>query len=137
MEISNGERDIASIRLPLWGRVDASGGMVPWLVVDDDGQAVEPIAEFLREFVARGRAAGSVRSYAYALGRRAFSGQSLNLILMPRPADSGTRRGPLEGSYSRVLSGDVWNCSAVRCTAQCLGGRVPGLGTEYGGPARS
>jgi integrase len=43
--------------------------VVPWVVVDPAGVAVEPVGRFLREFVARGNAASSVRSYAYALHR--------------------------------------------------------------------
>ena len=42
---------------------------MPWLVVDPDGDVVEPIQRFLRDFVARGNRAGSVRSYAYGLLR--------------------------------------------------------------------
>jgi integrase/recombinase XerD len=37
------ERDIASVRLPLWGRVVEAEGVVPWLVVDPDGIPVEPV----------------------------------------------------------------------------------------------
>jgi hypothetical protein len=48
------ERDLGSIRLPRWGRVVPVEGVVPWLVVDLDGEAVEPIQRFLRDFVARG-----------------------------------------------------------------------------------
>lgn len=44
--------------------------MVPWLVVDPTGLPVEPITRFLRDFVARGNRAGSVRSYAFDLLRR-------------------------------------------------------------------
>jgi integrase/recombinase XerD len=63
------ERDIASIRLPRWGRVVAAEGVVPWLVAGPDGSPVEPVQRFLRDFVARGNRAGSVRSYAYGLLR--------------------------------------------------------------------
>jgi integrase/recombinase XerD len=63
------ERDLGSIRLPRWGRVVPVEGVVPWLVVDLDGEAVEPIQRFLRDFVARGNRIGSVRSYAYGLLR--------------------------------------------------------------------
>ena len=63
------ERDLASIRLPRWGRVVAVEGVMPWLVVDPAGDAVEPIQRFLRDFVARGNRIGSVRSYAYCLLR--------------------------------------------------------------------
>lgn len=64
------ERVIASVRLPEWGRVVATDdGVVPFVVVGPDGRPVEPILRFLRDFVARGRASGSVRSYAFALHR--------------------------------------------------------------------
>jgi integrase len=63
------DRDVRSLRLSGWGRVAASSGVVPFLVLDPDGVAVEPIRRFLREFVARGHAAGSVRSYAFDLLR--------------------------------------------------------------------
>ncbi|MGH3722044.1 MAG: site-specific integrase [Pseudonocardiaceae bacterium] len=63
------ERDIGSIRLPRWGRVVSGEGVVPWLVVDDGGVAVEPIRRYLSDFVARDTSTGSVRSYAYVLMR--------------------------------------------------------------------
>lgn len=62
------ERDLGSIRLPRWGKVVPSDGVVPWLVVDPGGVPVEPVRRYLRDFVARNRP-GSVRSYAYALLR--------------------------------------------------------------------
>ncbi|MFF4507620.1 hypothetical protein [Streptomyces sp. NPDC001401] len=62
------ERDLGSIRLPRWGKVVPSEGVVPWLVVDPDGVPVDPVRRYLRDFVARNRP-GSVRSYAYALLR--------------------------------------------------------------------
>jgi len=62
------ERDLGSIRLPRWGKVVPSDGVVPWLVVDPEGLPVEPVRRYLRDFVARNRP-GSVRSYAYALLR--------------------------------------------------------------------
>lgn len=43
--------------------------VVPFAVLDAAGLPVEPIGRFLRDFVARGRRPGSVRSYAYALLR--------------------------------------------------------------------
>ena len=71
MVLSGGfvERDIAAIRLPQWGRVveAEAEAVVPWLVVGPDGSPVEPVKRFLRDFVARGNRAGSVRSYAYGL----------------------------------------------------------------------
>ncbi|MDN5919903.1 MAG: tyrosine-type recombinase/integrase [Pseudonocardia sp.] len=66
----SGERDVRAIRLPRWGRVvEAADHVVAWQVVDPDGRVVGPIAQFLRDFVAQGNRAGSVRSYAYALLR--------------------------------------------------------------------
>ncbi|WP_131785654.1 tyrosine-type recombinase/integrase [Protofrankia symbiont of Coriaria ruscifolia] len=62
-------RVIESIRLPLWGGVVAADGAVPWRLVDGLGEPVEPVEVFLRDFVAQGRSANSVRSYALALLR--------------------------------------------------------------------
>lgn len=67
--LDRGERDVDAIRLEVWGKVEASDGVVPWIMVDSRGCPVEPVVRFLRDFVARGNAAGSVRSYAYALQR--------------------------------------------------------------------
>lgn len=63
------ERDLTSIRLPVLGRVVASDGVVPWLVLDAAGEPVEAIVRYLRDFVARGNRPGSSRSYAYDLHR--------------------------------------------------------------------
>ncbi|PZS21283.1 MAG: integrase [Pseudonocardiales bacterium] len=63
------DRDLRSLRVARWGRVVVVDGPVPFPVIDVDGRPVEPIARFLRDFVARGHAAGSVRSYAYDLLR--------------------------------------------------------------------
>lgn len=65
----NVERDIRSIRLPRWGRVERAEGLVPWLVVDDAGTPVEPIRRYLTDFVAQDNSPESVRSYAYGLLR--------------------------------------------------------------------
>lgn len=64
---NDGERDVDSIRLPRWGRVVEVDGPVPFAVLDADGQPIEPIRRYLRDFVAQGKRAGSVRSYAYVL----------------------------------------------------------------------
>ncbi|MGH3814418.1 MAG: tyrosine-type recombinase/integrase [Pseudonocardiaceae bacterium] len=63
------DRDVRSIWLARWGRVVAAEDVVPWRVVDADGQPVQAIERFLRDFVARGNRPGSVRSYAYDLLR--------------------------------------------------------------------
>ncbi len=62
-------RDLTRIALPCWGHVAAAGELIPWLVVDDAGVAVEPIRRYLGDFVARGRSSSSTRSYAYDLLR--------------------------------------------------------------------
>ncbi|MEV0146224.1 MULTISPECIES: site-specific integrase [unclassified Nonomuraea] len=62
-------RAIRSIHLPLWGRVAPDPGVVPWLVLDDEGRIVQPIHRFLLDFIARDNRTGSVRSYAYDLLR--------------------------------------------------------------------
>jgi integrase/recombinase XerD len=66
---TDGQRSLETIRLPLWGRVAASDGATPWLLLDGLGQKLEPVEEFLTDLAARGRSAGSVRSYALALLR--------------------------------------------------------------------
>ncbi|MER6945081.1 tyrosine-type recombinase/integrase [Nonomuraea sp. NPDC000554] len=63
------EYDLEAIRLPDWGRVVPTAHAVPYDVLDPEGQPVEPIRRYLRDFVARGQKAGSVRSYAYVLLR--------------------------------------------------------------------
>lgn len=63
------ERDVGAIQLPSWGRVDRSEGVVKWLVFDDAGEPVQPIREYLTDFIAQGNSGGSVRSYAYGLLR--------------------------------------------------------------------
>lgn len=62
-------RDVQSIELPPWGQVAADPGVVPWLVFDEEGKAVQPVRRFLIDFIARDNRTGSVRSYAYDLLR--------------------------------------------------------------------
>lgn len=62
-------RDIRAIRLPKWGRVVPDPGVVPWLLLDEEGRVVSPVHRFLIDFVARDNRTGSVRSYAYDLLR--------------------------------------------------------------------
>jgi len=54
------------------------------------------------------------------LGRPAFSGQRNWSYFMLHAAGSGTRRGPLAESGSRVPNGDGSDYSGARCTAQYL-----------------
>ena len=58
------------------------------------------------------------------------------MLFMLRAAGSGTRRGLLAESYSRVLSGDVSYCTGARCTAQCLRLLFSLSGKQCGTPAR-
>jgi hypothetical protein len=59
-------RDVDAIRLPQWGRVVEADGVVPYEVQGAGGEPIEQIRRHLRDFVAQGRRAGCVRSYAYA-----------------------------------------------------------------------
>lgn len=135
-----------------------------WAAYDEAGRApqADPDHPALAQFVTRDaleglrtglgrlRERGLVFEGGYALtapevvdldppdvGGPAFSGQSLNSCPMLRSAGSGTRRGPLAGSCSRVPSGDVSYCRTVRCNAQHPSARVLGSGTVSDGPARS
>ncbi|MGW0251082.1 site-specific integrase [Nocardia goodfellowii] len=63
------ERDIRKLRLAKWGKVAELEGLVPFMVVDDQGVPVPPIRRFLTDFLAQGNSPRSVRSYAYALLR--------------------------------------------------------------------
>ncbi|WP_067692937.1 tyrosine-type recombinase/integrase [Nocardia jejuensis] len=63
------ERDIREVRLPRWGSVIQTEGVVPFLVIDAGGVPVVPIRRFLTDFVAQGNSPRSVRSYAYTLLR--------------------------------------------------------------------
>jgi integrase/recombinase XerD len=71
MVLSNDEpeRDLTQLVLPRWGRVATVDEPIPWLVLDDAGEPIEPIRRYLSDFVARGRSAASTRSYAYDLLR--------------------------------------------------------------------
>lgn len=67
--MDEGGRDVGRIRVPRWGRVVEVGGEVPWLVVDDRGQVVEPVRRYLTDFAACANSPKSLRSYAFALLR--------------------------------------------------------------------
>lgn len=117
-EFESVERDIGSIRLPEWGRVVATDdGVVPFVVVDPDGRPVEPISRFLRDFVARGRSSGSVRSYVLDLHRwwrflaavgvswdQATSAEVRDLVLWLGQADKQRRYPRTE---SRATAGQI------------------------------
>ena len=56
----------AHVVLPRWGSV-CEVEPSRWVVLDTDGRVIEPIAQFLLDFAARGNRAGSGRSYACLL----------------------------------------------------------------------
>ncbi|WP_370964912.1 tyrosine-type recombinase/integrase [Amycolatopsis sp. cg9] len=112
MELNQPMRaDACPKTLPRWGRVEAVDGVVPWLVVDDHGNPVEPIRRFLLDFVASGYSRGSVRSYSYGLLRwwrwllvddvawdRATSNEVRGLVLWMLSADKPRRAGRTEST---------------------------------------
>ncbi len=65
----NCDRVIDLIDPPEWGRVVPMAGVEPFCVVDESGRPVEPVRRFLRDLVAQGCSAATIRSYAYALLR--------------------------------------------------------------------
>jgi integrase len=69
MVVSRDDRDLSQITLPRWGHVVAVDEPVFWRVLDDAAEPVGPIEIYLADFIARGNAVASVRSYAYDLLR--------------------------------------------------------------------
>jgi hypothetical protein len=63
------DRVIEVINPPRWGRVIRASGIGPFQLVDDARRPVEPARRFLRDLVAQGCSAATIRSYAYALLR--------------------------------------------------------------------
>lgn len=47
------ERDVRTIQLPRWGRVVDVDDAVPWVVVDENGEVMEPLQRLLLDCVAR------------------------------------------------------------------------------------
>lgn len=63
-------RDLASLVVPRAGRLVPTRDQVePYRLLDADGELVEPAAVFLRELLAAGRSAGTLRSYGTDLLR--------------------------------------------------------------------
>jgi integrase/recombinase XerD len=60
------DRVIEVINPPRWGRLIRAGGIESFCPVDDAGRPVEPVRRFLRDLVAQGCSAATIRSYAYA-----------------------------------------------------------------------
>src|SRR6202007_3308926 len=69
------------------------------------------------------------------LGRPAFSGQLIWCYLMLRAAGSGTRRGLLAESGSRVPNEAESDYSGAQCTGQYLSLPFCASGKRYGGRA--
>lgn len=63
-------RDLAGLVVPCTGRLLSTGdGLEPYRLLDADGGVVEPVAVFLRELLAAGRSAATLRSYGMDLLR--------------------------------------------------------------------
>lgn len=62
-------RLLEGLQIEQWGSVRSGDPAAAWLVYDEASEVVGPIAEFLRDFAARGNSVSSVRSYAYVLLR--------------------------------------------------------------------
>ncbi|MEV0050654.1 hypothetical protein AB0H34_09205 [Saccharopolyspora shandongensis] len=57
-------RDLASLVVPHTGRlVTTDDDLEPYRLLDGNGEVVEPMAVFLRELLAAGRSAATLRSY--------------------------------------------------------------------------
>src|SRR5258708_20478979 len=70
--IGSGEsgRDLAMIRVPPAGALLATGDpWEPYRLVDPDGEKVQPVADYLNDLQAAGRAAATQRSYGMDLLR--------------------------------------------------------------------
>ena len=64
------QRDLGALVVPQAGRVVATGDpWEPYRLLDPDGAAVEPVAAYLRDLQAAGRAPATARSYALDLLR--------------------------------------------------------------------
>jgi site-specific recombinase XerD len=67
---SEGDGDLAALRVPLVGALRATGSVFePYQLVDPDGETVEAVAEYLRELQGRGRSESTQRSYGMDLLR--------------------------------------------------------------------
>jgi hypothetical protein len=70
IESEENGRDLASLVVPRSGRLVATGEHAePYRLLDADGVVVEPVAVFLRELLASGRSAATLRSYGMDLLR--------------------------------------------------------------------
>ena len=111
------ERDLTQLVLPRWGGVVEVDEPIPWLVVDDAGDPVEPIRRYLGDFVARGRSAASTRSYSYDLLRwwrwlrvvgidwdKATSAEVKDFVLWLR---SATKRRAVPRTASAATAGTI------------------------------
>jgi site-specific recombinase XerD len=66
--VAEQERDIDALVVPRVGRVeDVTGGLVPYRLVDASGREMAAVTGFLRDLLASGCSAATLRSYAYEL----------------------------------------------------------------------
>jgi integrase len=100
------QRDVAGLVVARVGAVrPADDPVLPWIVVDETGEQVEPVGDFLRNLLACGNSPASCRSYAYALLRwlrflaaadvgwqRAERTEVRDFVLWLRTSDNPARR---------------------------------------------
>ena len=100
------QRDVTGLVVPRVGAVrPADDPTLPWIVVDETSEPVEPVSDFLRTFLACGNSPASCRSYAYDLLRwlrflaaadvgwhRAQRTEVRDFVLWLRTSDNPARR---------------------------------------------
>jgi hypothetical protein len=59
-------RDLAALRIPLAGALQATGDpWEPYRIINSGGEPVAAVAEFFRDLQAAGRSEATLRSYAH------------------------------------------------------------------------
>lgn len=140
-----GPRDLAGLVVPRVGWVAVGDGVwEPWRLLDSSGAAVVPVAAFLRDLQACGRAGATQRSYALALLRwfrflwaidvawdRATTGEARDFSVWIQLVDkaSGDVAGPDSGGGSAARA--PWGKGRVNpVTGKVSAGRTYGASTR-------
>jgi integrase/recombinase XerD len=93
--LDEAERDLSLIQLPeAVARVVAGDDQVPWQLVDQRGDVIQPVRAYLRDLMAKASSERTIRTYAFALERwwrflaavdvrwdQATSGETRDLVL--------------------------------------------------------
>jgi hypothetical protein len=118
------ERDLSRLTIPRWGRLVETGDRYePYRLVDADGAAVAPVAVFLQELLAAGKAAATVRSYGMDLLRW---WRCLHAVEVPW--DRATRVDARDFSYWIQLTVKPRATAAERRPARSVGAPNPVTG---------